>query len=521
VPAAAEAPREARRPSTPVHEAAVVGSGFGGIAAVIELARQGVNDVVVLEKATDLGGTWRDNRYPGCACDIPSHLYSYSFAPSVRWSRAFAPQQEIWSYLRQVADRFDVTPRIRYGEELVDARYDDGTWHLVTARGSRLAARSLVLATGALNEPAVPALPGLESFRGTVFHSAQWPDDDHDVIDGRRVAVIGTGASAVQVVPAVARRTAHLTVMQRTPSWLIPKGDRSIGPAERFLLGRFPALARAVRAGVYWRLEARAPAFTRYPQAMRAIELLSRLQLRRQVADPRTRAALTPAYRMGCKRILPSNDYLPTFNRPDVTLVTSAVARFEPDAVITEDGGRHDVDTVVLCTGFRATDPFERLSITGADRLSLREAWRDGMQAHLGVTVAGFPNLFLVVGPNSALGHSSMVFMIEAQARYLAQCIALRDRVAARAIVVRPEVQDSFNERLHQLSSRTVWATGCRSWYLDRSGTNRALWPTSSIDYWRRTRRPRLEDFELLDVGGARSASAPASMPDAHGAAPT
>jgi cation diffusion facilitator CzcD-associated flavoprotein CzcO len=231
---------------------------------------------------------------------------------------------------------------------------------------------------------------------------------------------------------------------------------------------------------------------------MRAIELLSRLQLRRQVSDPRTRAALTPAYRMGCKRILPSNDYLPTFNRRDVTLMTGAAHRFEPDTLVTDDGSRHRVDTVVLCTGFRATDPFQRLTITGPDGLTLAAAWRDGMQAHLGVTVAGFPNLFLVVGPNSGLGHSSMVFMIEAQTRYLARCIALRDRAGARAIVVRPEVQASFNDALRRQSSRTVWATGCRSWYLDRSGTNRALWPASSVDYWRRTRRPRREHFHLI-----------------------
>jgi cation diffusion facilitator CzcD-associated flavoprotein CzcO len=481
-----------------VHEAVVVGSGFGGIATVIELARQGVLDVVVLEKAADLGGTWRDNHYPGCACDIPSHLYEFSFAPWSRWSRAFAPQGEIWSYLREVARRFDVASRIRYGEELVDARYAAGTWQLTTARGSRLAARSLVLATGALSEPAVPALPGRQLFRGAVFHSARWPDDDHDVIDGRRVAVVGTGASAVQVGPALADRAAQLTVVQRTPSWLIPKGDRLIGQVERRLLRRFPAARKAVRAGVYWRLEARAPAFTRYPAAMRGIELLSRLQLRRQVADPRTRAVLTPAYRMGCKRVLPSNTYLPTFNRPNVTLVASGLARFEPDAVVTEDGVRHAVDTVVLCTGFRATEPFERLTVTGPDGGTLREAWRDGMQAHLGVTVAGFPNLFLVVGPNSALGHSSMVFIIEAQTRYLARCIALRDRAGAGAIVVRRAVQDEFNTQLQRRSSATVWATGCSSWYLDRSGANRALWPTSSVDYWRRTRRPRLEDFELM-----------------------
>ncbi len=471
------------------HDAVVVGSGFGGLAACIELARSGVTDVVVLEKADDLGGTWRDNRYPGCACDIPSHLYSFSFAPSARWSRAFAEQPEIWSYLRRVADDFGVSQRLRYGEELVEATYDQGLWRLTTARGTRLSTRTLVLATGALSEPSVPAIEGLESFGGNVFHTARWPDDDADVIDGRRVAVIGTGASAVQTVPQVARRTEHLTVFQRTPSWIIPKGDREIGRRERESLERVPWLNRLVRAGVYWRNESRVLAFTSKPGVMRALELIARRHLRRQVDDPATREALTPAYRMGCKRILISNDYLPTFNRPDVSLVTAPIARIEPDAVVTADGERHVVDTLVLSTGFAATDPYERLTVRGPGGRTLREAWSAGMQAHLGVTVAGFPNLFLVVGPNSGLGHNSMVFIIEAQTRYLAECVRLRDRAGARSISVPHRVQDAFNAELERRSARTVWASGCRSWYLDRFGNNRTLWPASSVDFWRRTRR--------------------------------
>lgn len=494
---------------TTTHDAVVVGTGFGGIAAAIQLRQDGIDDVVLLEKAADLGGTWRDNRYPGCACDIPSHLYSYSYAPSARWSRAFAPAAEIWGYLREVAERFGVTERIRYDEELVQATYDDGTWELRTAAGTRLRTRSLVLATGALHEPSVPDLPGLESFRGNVFHTARWPDDDRDAIDGRRVAVLGTGASSVQVVPQLAGRARHLTVLQRTPAWVIPKADRPISRREQTLLQRLPLLRKAVRAGVYLRLESRVLAFTAHPGALRVVERITLRHLRRQVHDPATREALTPRYRIGCKRILVSNDYFPTFDRPDVDLVTSAVERVEPDAVVTADGRRHEVDTLVLGTGFTVTDPYRHLTVTGPGNRTLADAWERGMQAHLGVAVAGFPNLFLVVGPNSGLGHSSMVFMIEAQARYLSQCIRARDARGAVSVEVPQRVQDEFNAELERRSARSVWATGCRSWYLDRYGKNRTLWPSSTIDYWRRTRRPRPAHLHLVHAdGGARTSGA-------------
>ncbi len=497
-------------PSETGHEAVVVGTGFGGLAAAIALERQGVRDVVLLEKADDLGGTWRDNRYPGCACDVPSHLYSFSFAPSARWSRPFAQQAEIWDYLRRVARDFAVAERIRYGEELVEATYDEGTWHLLTARGTRLHTRTLVLATGALHEPSVPAFEGLDSFRGSVFHTAQWPDDDVAAIDGKRVVVIGTGASAVQAVPQIAPRAEHLTVLQRTPPWIMPKGDREIGRLEREALQRLPLLNRLVRAGVYWRNESRVLAFTSKPELMKALELVGRWHLRRQVTDRATRKALTPTYRMGCKRILISNDYLPTFNRPDVTLATAAAQRIEPDAVVTADGRRHVADTIVLSTGFKVTEPYSHLTIRGAGGRTLREAWVEGMTAYLGVTVAGFPNLFLVVGPNSGLGHNSMVFMIEAQTRYLAQCIALRDRAGARSVGVPQHVQDAFNAELEQRSRHSVWASGCRSWYLDRFGNNRTLWPSSTVDYWRRTRRVDPAHLTLdADLAGATPSSKP------------
>jgi cation diffusion facilitator CzcD-associated flavoprotein CzcO len=486
-------------PADPVlHDAVVVGTGFGGLGAAIELDRQGVRDVVLLEQADDLGGTWRDNRYPGCACDVPSALYSFSFAPTAPWSRRFAPQPEIWDYLRAVAQQYDVTDRIRYGEELVEATYeDDATWSLRTARGSRLRTRSLVLATGALSEPSVPAIEGLESFRGTVFHTARWPDDDTAAVDSRRVAVIGTGASAVQAVPALAPRAAHLTVFQRTPSWILPKADRELSEQHHQRMLRWPVLQRLERINVYWRNESRVLAFTSKPALMKVVEAVARWHLRHQVTNEAVRAKLTPTYRIGCKRILISNDYLRAFDRPDVELVTAGIDHVEPDAVVTADGRRHEVDTLVLSTGFKVTDPYERLTVIGAGGRTLAQAWEQGMQAHLGVTVAGFPNLFLVVGPNTGLGHSSMVFMIERQSRRLAQLIRLRDRTGARSVGVRQDVQDAFNDELQQRSARSVWATGCRSWYLDRFGRNRTLWPASTVEFWRRTRRVDPTEVEL------------------------
>jgi len=482
-----------------LHEVVVVGAGFAGLAMAIALRRQGVADVVVLEKADDLGGTWRDNAYPGAACDVPSNLYSFSFAPKADWTHAFARQGEIWQYLRDVARRFGVEGTVRYGAHLTRAAYADGTWALTTAAGERLDARTLVLATGALSVPAVPELPGLESFEGPVFHSAAWPrhPDGSDGLDGQRVAVVGTGASAIQFVPELAGRVAHQTVFQRTPPWVLPKVDRRFAGWEQRAYAAAPAVQKAVRAGVFARLESRVLAFTAHPGAMRAAEALSRAHLRRQVRDPGLRAALTPSYRIGCKRILLSNDYWSTFERRDVELVTSPAARVEPGAVVDGEGRRHEVDAIVFGTGFVATEPHPDLEITGPDGVTLNESWRQAMEGYLGVAVAGFPNLFTLVGPNSTLGHSSMVFMIERQVEYVLQALALRRSAGASAVAVRPDVQRDFNDEMRRRTASSVWGTGCRSWYLDAAGVNRAVWPASVLSYWRRIARLRPSDLEL------------------------
>ena len=467
----------------------VIGAGFAGLGTSIALQREGI-DHVVLERADDLGGTWRDNRYPGCKCDVPSHLYSFSFALNPDWSSTYSPQAEIWAYLRRCAERFGVLPRIRFGAEVREACWDEREqrWQVETTAG-RWTADIVVAATGGLSVPAVPHLPGLDRFRGAVFHSAEW-DDGHRV-DGERVAVVGTGASAVQIVPRIQPRAGRLLVFQRTPGWVLPHGDRPIRPWERALYRRLPVLQRLVRWGVYWSRELLVLGFCRDPRWTAPVRRLATRHLERQVPDPELRARLTPTFAPGCKRLLLSNDYYPALTAGNVDVVTDPIAEVGERAIRTADGREHPVDTIVLATGFQVTDnpTFERLR--GRGGRSLAEAWREGgMQAYLGTTVAGFPNLFLVTGPNTGIGHTSLVFMIEAQVRYVLDALRTMARRGLAEVEVRREAQDAYNEELQRRMRRTVWnAGGCASWYLDARGRNTTLWPDFTWRFRRRTRR--------------------------------
>ena len=478
-------------------ETVIVGAGFSGIGMAIALRRAGIEDFVVLEKAGRVGGTWRENSYPGAACDVPSHLYSFSFDPNPGWTRAFSPQPEILAYLERCADKHGVRPHLRLATEVRSATWDGAAarWVVRCTDGRVFVARALVLGNGALHLPAFPDIPGLDTFKGKCFHSAQW-DHDHD-LTGRDVAVIGTGASAIQFVPAIAPVVGKLRLFQRTPAWVMPRPDHAIGPRARSLYARWPALQRLVRASIYWRLEGRAIGFSR-PSILRLAEPLVRHHIARNVRDPTLRAALTPTYRMGCKRILLSNEYYPALQRPNVEVITAAIARIEPAGVRTTDGTLHPADTIVLGTGFRVSEYLSAIEIFGVGGRDLDDVWRDGPAAYLGITVAGFPNLFLLMGPNTGLGHNSMIFMIEAQVRYTLQCIqALRAGARRRAIDVRPEVQATFNDALQASLGRSVWATGCHSWYQTSAGRNSALWPGFTVDYWRRTRRVDLDDYTM------------------------
>lgn len=465
---------------------AIIGSGFAGLCLGIQLKLAGVHDFVILEKSDELGGTWRDNTYPGCACDIPSYLYSFSFEQNPHWSRMFAPWDEILAYLKHCAEKYDIAGHIRYGAEVVEGTWRDGGWSVVLADGSQVDAKALVSGVGSLHEPHTPELPGLASFTGNVWHSAHW---DHSVdLRGKRVAVIGTGASAIQFVPAVAEQVSQLDLFQRTPPWITPKPDRAIGPRERALHARLPIGQRIIRNVVYWALELRGAGFAVRPKMLKALEIQAKRHLHKQIKDPELRAKLTPDYRIGCKRILLSNDYYPALTRPNVEVVTTPIARITPNGVQTSDGVEHPADTIVLGTGFQVSANLTKMRITGRDGVELNEVWkRDGISAHLGITMAGFPNLFLLVGPNTVLAHSSMVFMIEAQVRYVVQALAkIRD---GATVEVRPEAQRRFATSVQRDLGGTVWQSGCASWYLDEQGRNSTIWPHFTTGYWRRTRR--------------------------------
>ncbi|HEX8802698.1 MAG TPA: NAD(P)/FAD-dependent oxidoreductase [Acidimicrobiales bacterium] len=494
-------PETDRPADLPAHvRVAIVGTGFAGLGMAIRLLQAGIRDIVVLDKAGDVGGTWRDNTYPGAACDVPSHLYSFSFAPNPGWSRSFSPQPEILAYLRGCADRFGVGPHLRLGHEVLEARWDVPArrWRITTSRGA-LTADVLVGGMGPLSEPRVPEVPGLDRFEGTVFHSARWRHD-HDLA-GERVAVVGTGASAIQFVPEIQPAVRSLHVFQRTPPWVIPRRERAYSDRERWVFRHAPPVQRAVRAGIYWSRELFVLAFTgRRPLSPGAARLAAE-HLRRQVPDPELRARLTPDYTIGCKRILISNDWYPALTRPNVEVLTQALAEVRARSVVAADGTERPVDTIVFGTGFHVTDFPAGGRVVGAEGRTLSDVWRDqgGMTAYLGATVAGFPNLFLLIGPNTGLGHNSMVFMIESQLAYVLDCLRYMDRTGTATVDVRPDVQAAYNDELQRSLAGTVWNTGgCRSWYLDASGRNTTLWP----DYtWRFRQRTRTFDPQSYVLG--------------------
>ncbi|MFI5615172.1 flavin-containing monooxygenase [Amycolatopsis sp. NPDC051903] len=472
----------------------VIGAGFSGLGVAARLDKAGFRSFRVLEAAEDLGGTWRDNTYPGCGCDIPAPLYSYSFAQKPDWTRLFAGQPEILEYLHDVARRRKLLDRLRFGQRVTRAEWDEaaGRWDVTTATGETYRARFVVSAVGPLHFPAVPQLPGVESFSGEVFHSAQWR---HDVdLTGKRVAVIGTGASAIQFVPAIVDRVAALTVFQRTPPWIVPKADRAFDARHKFWARWFPPYRWYVRDRLYWLHEKRAVGFVADPAAMQRTADLARRLLRKQVPDEDLRTRLTPDYTIGCKRLLISSTWYPALSQPHVGVVSGGVASVRPDAVVSADGTVVPADVLVYGTGFD-TQHTIRFDVVGRGGRTLADAWRGGNQAYLGTTVTGFPNLFLMVGPNTGLGHNSQVFMIEAQASYVVA--ALRRLRRAKSFDVRPEVQSAFNDWLDSRLAHTVWQTGgCRSWYQDpRSGRNTVLWPAGTVEFWRRTRRVRPADY--------------------------
>jgi cation diffusion facilitator CzcD-associated flavoprotein CzcO len=488
----------------------IVGTGFSGLGMAIRLREEGELDFVLLERAGDLGGTWRDNTYPGCRCDVPSHLYSFSFAPKPDWSSTFSPQPEILDYLRACAERYGVMPHIRFNCELRGADWDPEAelWRLETSQG-RLTADVLIAAQGPLSEPSNPDLPRLESFEGTTFHSARW-NHEHD-LGGERVAVIGTGASAIQFVPEIQPEVARLHVFQRTAPWVMPHTNRPLRAWERALYRLFPPAQLAMRGAIYWARESFVMPFRR-PRLGRLVERMALRHLYRQVRDPDLREKLRPSYALGCKRILPSDDWYPALVKPNVEVVTEGIREVRPHSIVSADGSEREVDTIIFGTGFHVSEVPIATRVRGRDGRSLAEVWDGSPSAYKGSAVAGYPNLFFLVGPNTGLGHNAIVFMIESQVEYVLGALRALRRNGARTLEVLPEAQAAYNTEIDRMTEGTVWVSGgCKSWYIDRNGHNSTLWPTFTWPF-----RQRLREF---DVAAYALGEAPVAEPNALPAA--
>ena len=498
--------QRARVEGRPTPSVVIVGGGLSGLATAIQLVRAGVRNFTLIEQSDGVGGTWRDNSYPGSACDVPSHLYSFSFAPKTDWSRRFAEQPEILSYAEDLVNRYHLAPHLRLGTTVQSAAYDavTGTW-LLDVHGPSgddvLKADTVVFACGQLNRPHLPDIEGLGSFAGPSWHSARW---DHTVdLVGKRVAVVGTGASAIQFVPPVASAAASTTIFQRSPNYIGPKKDHSYSPTFRRTLRRIAVLRSAYRWWIYWTLEIRWLLFRRDSVAGRQLQSLFRRGIRDEVVnDQLPDHAVVPDYPLGCKRVLISNDWYPALLRPDVTVVDSPVTRIEPHAVVTADGARHPADVMIYGTGFVTTAFLSHITVTGVDGLRLSAAWDGGAHAYLGSAVAGFPNFYVLYGPNTNLGHNSILFMVERQLNLLLQALALQTRATAgmgtAAVVVRKAAYECDDRHTQLRMGKTAWSANCTSWYKDAAGRITNNWPTWTVRFWWSTLRIRSEDFEVV-----------------------
>jgi cation diffusion facilitator CzcD-associated flavoprotein CzcO len=478
----------------------IVGAGFAGIGMAIRLKQAGIDDFTIIERADRVGGTWRDNTYPGIACDIPSHLYSYSFEPNPTWTRLFAPQEEILAYLEHCATKYGVRPHIRFGTAATGASFDErtGLWTVQTGDGTSITARVVVSGSGhALSRPVFPDVPGREAFQGKSMHSARW---DHDYsLEGKTVAVVGTGASAIQIIPSIAAKVGKMYVFQRTPSWVAPKPDRKITKREQDTLRDKPYVQMLARRAIYWFLETMAVGYVVEPRLNKIREYRSLQFLRKSVSDPALRKKLTPNFRLGCKRILISNDYYATLQRKNVELVTDGIAEIRANSIVTKDGKERSVDVIVYATGFETSEAKPPFPIAGRGGLDLARAWARNIEAYLGTTIPGFPNAFLLVGPNMGLGHSSMIFMMESQFAYVLDAIQTMRSKRIKSVEVRRAIATRYNDKLQKRLEHTVWNSGgCSSWYLTSNGKNTTAWPGFTFEFRLKTRRFDATNYDIL-----------------------
>ncbi len=483
----------------------IVGSGFAGLGTAIRLLQEGRDDFLVIERGREVGGTWRDNTYPGAACDVPSHLYSFSFELNPNWSRSFSPQPEIQDYLRGVAAKYNVGAKHLFDTEVTLATWDapSNRWLVDTTSGN-FSCDVFVPAVGALCEPNLPDIKGIENFQGEIFHSARW---NHDArLEGKRVALIGTGASAIQVGPAIAGDVDHLDVYQRTAPWVMPRHDRAYSKAESLVYKHVPFAQRAAREAIYWGREVYVLGFAFQPRMLQVAQRMAERNIAKGIKDPDVRAAVTPNWQIGCKRILISNTWYPMLAQDNVDLVTDGIAEIRENAIVSADGTVREVDAIVVATGFHVTDSPTYQRIIGKDGRTLADVWDEqGQRAYKGAAVAGFPNMLFVVGPNTGLGHSSMVYMIESHINYLASALRTMDDQGLATFEVQPEAQEKFNANLQRHMGRTIWKTGgCASWYLDKHGNNTTLWPSFTFAFRHLTRRFDIQAYDTTHIAATR-----------------
>ncbi len=481
-------------------EVGIVGAGFAGVIAALRLQRAKRDSFVIFERAAEVGGTWRDNIYPGCACDVPSKLYSISFEPNPNWQRAYSPQGEILDYLKGVIRKNQIEDHLRYDSDMVNFEFVEefGLWKLTDHKGRTTNVRMLILALGPFNRPQIPEFPGLESFQGKTLHSARW-DKDYD-LKGKRVAVIGTGASAIQIAPSIAPDVAHLTVFQRTAAWLSDRQDKEIPLEEQQRYQKYPISQKFWRAFVYWFLEFRGLLFMGNERVYRRFHKLSVEKLEREIKDPEMRRKLTPNYKLGCKRILSSDDFYPIFNLEQVALEVDPIEKITPAGILTKTGTLHQLDAIIFATGFEVAEFTTDMKIVGRRGRELFSEWKNkGLEAYRGITISGFPNLTFILGPNSGLGHNSMIHMMESQTNYIIKYLKLLEKTGENGFLdLKPDVQRDYNEVLQKDFQKTIWASGCNSWYVNHEGKNTVLYPRLTMNFRRETKDINRHEYELV-----------------------
>lgn len=486
----------------------ILGAGVSGLCLAIKLKQAGIHSFKIYEKSPKLGGTWHDNTYPGAECDVPSHLYSFSFELNPNWSKRFSNCYEIRDYLEHCAEKYDIKPHIQFNTEIESAQFNEesATWTLNCKNGEQLVADVFVSALGQLNQPKYPKIEGLKTFKGELFHSARW-NHDYD-LEGKNVAVIGTGASAIQFVPPVAKQVKHLRVYQRSPNWIVPKPDRVYSESQKRRFKRFPAFIRLYRTLLYLQFETSFLAFKKDSWLSKRFIKAADSIMGRHISDPILKQKLRPDYQIGCRRVLISNDYFETMQRPNVDLITDSVEKIDGNKIITQSGEQTCVDAIILGTGFEATNFLTPLTITGKDATDLNQAWEQGAEAYLGITLANFPNFFMLYGPNTNLGHNSIIVMIECQVNYIIQCIeAIRDK-KLKYLDIRKDVMDRYNESIQKTLSNKVWAGNCNSWYKNEAGKITNNWPHTTIQYWWQTKKPKWLEFNLVKQDQTQQSSA-------------